>query len=102
MISFSVVARKLRITTDIDTNFLVNVQIRYGTRKKFKECSGGLYYYDTTNMKKKTTNNQVTDYTFLNTVEKIKSYSHRREIKGGDTSRILQQLVGWISTQALK
>ena len=69
MISFSVVARKLRITTDIDTNFLVNVQIRYGTRKKFKECSGGLYYYDTTNMENSTTNNQVTNYTFLNTVE---------------------------------
>ena len=95
-------AHRLSITIDTYIASTINVNIDYGTSINLIQCSRGLYYYDTTNMKKKTTNNQVTDYTFLNTVEKIKSYSHRREIKGGDTSRILQQLVGWISTQALK
>ena len=51
-------------------------------------------YYDTNNMENNTTNNQVTDYNFLDTLENNKSYFHRLEIKGADAARIIQQLVG--------
>ena len=45
---------------------------------------------------------ETTDYKFLNTVDSNKSCFHRREIKGADGARILQQLLGWPSTQKLK
>ena len=53
-------------------------------------------------MENNTTNNQVTGYTFLNTVQSNKSYFHRCEIKGFVIARLIQQLVGWLSSQALK
>ena len=43
-------------------------------RIKFKSYIKGLYYYDTTNMENTTSDNQVTDYTFLNAVEIKNSY----------------------------
>ena len=53
-------------------------------------------------MENNTTNNQVANYTFLDTVESNKSYFQRRKIKGAGAGRILKQLVGWSPTQALK
>ena len=99
---FAAVARIFRITIDTDINSTINVQLDAGTRIKFKQCSRGIYYYDTNNMENNTTNNQVTNYTFMNTAECNKSYLHSREIKVSDEARIIQQLVVWPSTQALK
>ena len=95
-------AQIFRITSYTDTNSAINVHIDDGTIIKLKQCSGGLYYYDTTNMENNTTKNQVTDYIFMNTVESNKSYFHRREIKGAYASIILQQLIRWPSTSTLK
>ena len=39
---------------------------------------------------------------FINTVENNKSYFKRGETKGANTERIVQELVVWPSTQALK
>ena len=38
----------------------------------------------------------------MNTIESNRLYFHRHKIKGANTSRIIQQIVGWPSTQALK
>ena len=38
----------------------------------------------------------------MSTVQSNKSYSHNREIEGSETERIILQLLGWPSTQALK
>ena len=74
-------------TTSIDTDIdsVINMHLNNGTIIKFNSYSGDLYYYYTANMEKNTTNNQVTDYTFLN-----KSYFHRHETKGEDASIISQ------------
>ena len=69
------------------------MHINYGTIIKFNQCRGCLYYYHTTNMENKNTNNQFSDYFFINTVQSNKSYFHKREIKGAYTAKILQQLV---------
>ena len=53
-------------------------------------------------MENKNTNNQATNYSFLNAVHSNKSYFHKREIIGAGAARILLQLVGWPSTQSLK
>ena len=50
IISFSVVARKFRITVDTDLDLSINGHLDGGTSIIFKKCSRGLYYYDTTNM----------------------------------------------------
>ena len=45
---------------------------------------------------------QVTNYTFLKTLERNKSYFQQREIKGVDKARTLQKkIVAW-PTQTLK
>ena len=41
-----------------------------GTNIVFKQCGGGLNYYDTTNTEQNIINSQVTDYTFLNIGER--------------------------------
>ena len=73
-----------------------------GTRIKFNQYIGGLYYYGTKNMENNNTNNQVTNYSFLNTVQTNKSYFHKREIERVDAARIVQQLLGWPPTKSLK
>ena len=47
-------------------------------------------------------NNQVNDYTLLNTVDRKKAYFPQREFKEADRSRIMQQLVGEPSIKTLK
>ena len=60
--------RRFRITIDTYIDSVINVHIYDGTIIKFKHYSGGIYYHETANMKNNTTNNQVNDYTLLNTV----------------------------------
>ena len=68
ILSFAAVTRKFRITIDTDLSLDTNVYLNDGTGIVFKQCSGGLYYYEMTNMEHNIINSQVTDYTFLNTV----------------------------------
>ena len=72
IIFFAEVASRFRITFNIDIESTINLHIDNGTRIKFNQCSGGLYYYETTNMENKNTNNQVTDYYYLITVQSNK------------------------------
>ena len=102
MLSFSAVARKFRITMDTELDPAINLHLRNGMDIMFKRCSGGLYYYDTNSTEHNTINIQVTDYTFINTVERNKAYFHQREIKGSGEARIPQKLAGWPSTQTIK
>ena len=82
ILSFAAMARKFRIIIDAYFDSTINVHLRYGTSVMFKQCSGGVYYYDTTNMEHNTIKIQVTDYTFLNTVERNKTYLHQHKTKG--------------------
>ena len=50
IISFSAVARKFRITIDIDLYPAINVHLNNDTIIIFKQCIGGCYYFDTINM----------------------------------------------------
>ena len=75
-------ARKFRISIDIDLDPALNVILYDGIRFMFKKFSGGPFYYDTTNMEHNTINIQINYYTFLNTVYSNKAYFHQREIKG--------------------
>ena len=61
---------------DTDINSEINVHPDNGARIKFKQYIRELYYYGTTNMENNTTNNQVTNYTILKTIENNKSYFH--------------------------
>ena len=102
ILSFTAVVCKFKITIDKDLYPFINVNLNNGTIIIFKQCSGGLYYFHTTNMKHKIINSQVTDYTFLNTVESNNSYFQQRETKGVDKARIPQQTVVWPPTHTLK
>ena len=95
ILSFAAVMRKFGITIDTALYPAINVNLNYGTTIIFNKCSRVIYYFDTTNMEHKIINSQVTDYTFLNTVQINKAYLQQSEIKGSDKSRILQQIVGW-------
>ena len=68
----------------------------------FNKCSRGLYYYDMKNMEHEIIYIQVTDSTFMNTLDRKKAYLTRHEIKWDYEARISQQLVGCPSTQTLK
>ena len=68
ILSFSTASRWFRINIGTYINSVIKVHINDGTNIRFKQCSRGLYYDDTTNMENNTTNNQVNDYTLLNTV----------------------------------
>ena len=85
-------ASKFRITIDTELDPFINVHLHNGTRIIFKQFGTGLYYFDTSN--EAFSEDQTTDYTFLNTVDINKSCFHRQETKGAEEARILQQLVG--------
>ena len=93
-------APKWRIAINNELEPSVKVNHHNGTRIIFDQCKKGLYYFDTTN--KAFVKDQTKDYKFLNTVESNKSCFHRWDIKGAYEARILQQLMGWPSTQTLK
>ena len=90
-------ASKSRITIDTELYPLIHVHLHNGTRIIFKKCGAGLYYFYTEN--EDFSEDQTTDYTFLNTVDSNKSCFHRREIRVEDEARIFQQPVGWPSTK---
>ena len=91
---------------------------------KFKECSEGLYYYDTNELpanaqpvltavevenendvKENQTDKSkdtVMDYSFLQTVESNKQYFTSAEIQGANNARSLQQMIGWPSASHFK
>ena len=100
ILSFAAVASNSRITIDTELDTLINVHLHNGTRIISKQCGAGIYYFNTKN--EAFSEEKTTYYIFLNTVDSNKSCFHRREIKGADESGILQQLVGWPSTQTLK
>ena len=87
-------ARNFRITIDTHLNWDINVHLNEGTSIISNQCSRGIYYYDKANMEHNIINNQVNDYTLLNTVDRKKAYFPQREFKEADRSRIMQQLVG--------
>ena len=93
-------ASKFRITIDTGLDPFINVHPHNGTRIIFNKFEAGLYYFETTNYY--FVEDQTTDYKFLNTVDSNKSCFHKQEIKVEDEARILQQLLGWTSTQTLK
>ena len=101
IILFYEFAIRFIITFEKEIYSAINVNIDDGTITSLNQCSGGLYYYGTTSMENNNTNNKVTDYYYLSTVQSNKSYLQKHETEGADTSRIIQQLVGWPSTQAL-
>ena len=100
ILSFAAGASKFRITIDTELESFIIIHLHEGTMIIFKQCGTGLYYIDTTN--KAFSENQTIDNTFLNTVDSNKLCFHRRETKGSDEARILQQLVGWPSAQTFK
>ena len=93
-------APKFRITIYTELDLFINVHLHDGTRIIFKQCGAGIYYFDTKN--EAFAEYQTTDYKFINTVDSNKSCFHRLEIKGLNEAIILQQLVGWPSTQTFK
>ena len=78
---FAAVERRFRIAIDTDIDSAINLHLNDDTIIKFKQCSRGLYCYDSANIENNTNNNQVKNYTFLNPVERKNSYFYRREIK---------------------
>ena len=75
-----------QITTDSSKGRAIKVQYQ-GKVYKFKECQGGLYYYDNAagNSISDATdksNDPITTYSFISTVEDNKSYFISYEIEG--------------------
>ena len=85
ILSFPAVACRSSITIDTDIDSAINTHIDNDTNIKFKQCSRGLYYYDTTDILNKTANNQVTDHTFIDTVESNTEYS--TDVKSRDQTQ---------------
>ena len=63
ILSFHAVAYKFRITIDTELDPSINLHLHYGRRIIFKQCGGGLYYFDATN--EAFDKYQTTYYTFL-------------------------------------
>ena len=78
----------------------ININLDNGTKIIFKQFRASLDYYDTTS--ETFDEGQATELTFLSKVESNKSCFHQRKVKGKDEEIILQQLVGWPSTQTIK
>ena len=93
-------APKFRINIYTGLDLFINVHLHNGTRIIFKQCGAGIYYFGTTNEDFEKYQNK--DYTLLNAVDSNTSCFHKRETKGADGARILQKIVGWLSTQNLK
>ena len=50
ILSFESVAHNFRIAIDAYLDPAINMHLNNGTIIMFKQCSGGVYYYDTINM----------------------------------------------------
>ena len=79
------------------------VHLNNGEIFKFRECSSGLYYYDTDSINNKDkTKETVINYTVLQTVANNKEYFTNTEIEGTDKSRDYQELIFSLGTSNFK
>ena len=73
---------------------------------KFKECSSGLYYYNSANPHEHEfvvdKLNYTLPYSFLQTTNSNKEFLTPAEIQGADLARRTQGLIGWPSTESYK
>jgi hypothetical protein len=67
---------------------------------RFQECDDGLYFYDTANCN--TNKSDVTNYSFLETVDENSKFFSANEIKGALHARQTQQEMNWPSTSDFK
>jgi hypothetical protein len=67
---------------------------------KFQECDDGLYYYDTANCNSNKV--EVTNYSFLETVDENSNFFSADEIKGALHACQTQQEMNWPSTSDFK
>ena len=69
----------------------------------FEQYKTGLCYFDTDkHVESYKINNELTHYSFLNTVSDNKTYFSRQEIKGADASRNIQEYLYFPSSSTLK
>ena len=87
------------VTIDISKERALLVELK-DRNFKFSECDDGLYYYDTLDSDK--VRNDVTSYSLLQSAARNKKYFTNSEIKGAESSRTLQQEIGWPSTGQYK
>ena len=87
---FAEVESRFHIAFETEINSATNVHINDGTRIRFNQCIGGVYYYDTKIWKITILATKLPILFFLNVAHSNKSYFHKREIKGADAARILQ------------
>ena len=94
-----------RLTMDTNVARAINLHIN-GVTLQFKECSDGLYYYNTKEASSSYSNPSnamvVTNYSpsFVQTVHANKLLYNKRDIQGADQARLLQQQLGWPSNTA--
>ena len=84
-----------RITMDTDVERAIVLHYK-GDTLKFKECIDGLYYLDIRSMHK--TKSEVTNYSsFTSTVAENKKLFTKKDVKGADSARSWQHIIGWPS-----
>ena len=92
------------ITLDNRVNYGFNVTYQ-GKYYQFLPFENGLYYFDTRNEPRSVddnTNNEVSPYLLLQTVEDNKAFYTQREIKGAENARLQQEALGWPSDDYYK
>ena len=91
-----------KLTMDTSVERAINVHV--GDLKiQFKECTDGLYYYDTKNPGRANPNPSntmnVTNYsTLVQTVHNNKQLYSKSDVQGADRARTLQEQLGWPSS----
>ena len=93
ILSLSEVAAKFRVTMDTGKERSMLVHVSDDAVICFTECEKGLYYLDLNSSPP-----PVTPYCFLNTVTANQSMFSRKEVAGADAAQILQQKIGWPSS----
>ncbi len=91
------IANRYHVTMNTFREHAMLVHLENGEVMHFCECGDGLYYFDTRT--DNITKASPDQYSFVTTVGANKSHFHRAEIEGADKARILQQDLGWPSTQ---
>ena len=94
----------LVITLDSRVNYGFNVTYK-GKLYHFLPFDNGLYYFDTRNEPRSVddnTNDVITPYLLLQSVEDNKAFYTQREIKGAENARLLQEALGWPSDDYYK
>ena len=103
IISFKSLADVPGVRITIDTLEERAICVHYqGTTYKFKECSEGLYCYDTDDDGVNEAMPLTQQLAFPQTVQENKRFFTQDEIKGAEEARRIQQLIGWPSTTTFK